>query len=62
MTEFASPADQKLLALANRLVGSAGRGHANALSRLDGRCEPLPFVPSVRESCLELIHHADTHT
>ena len=33
-----------------------------ALSRLDGRCEPLPFVPSVRESCLELIHHADTHT
>jgi Phosphotransferase enzyme family len=36
VTELASPTDQKLLALANRLVGSAGRGRANALSRLDG--------------------------
>jgi hypothetical protein len=36
VTEPASPADQTLLALANRLVGSAGRGRANALSRLDG--------------------------
>jgi Phosphotransferase enzyme family len=36
VTELASPTDQKLLALANRLVGSAGRGRANTLSRLDG--------------------------
>jgi hypothetical protein len=36
VTELASVTDQKLLALANRLVGSAGRGSANALSRLDG--------------------------
>jgi hypothetical protein len=36
VTELASPADQQLLALANRLVGSAGRGRANGLSRLDG--------------------------
>jgi hypothetical protein len=36
VTELASPTDKKLLALANRLVGSAGRGRANALSRLDG--------------------------
>ena len=36
MTEPASPADRTLLALANRLVDSAGRGRANALSRLDG--------------------------
>jgi Phosphotransferase enzyme family len=36
VTELASPADQTLLALANRLVDSAGRGRANALSRLDG--------------------------
>jgi hypothetical protein len=34
--ELASPADQALLALASRLVDSAGRGHANGLSRLDG--------------------------
>ena len=36
MAEIASPADQKLLALADRLVGSAGRGRATALGRLDG--------------------------
>ena len=36
MSEPVAPADQKLLALANRLVDSAGRGRANALSRLDG--------------------------
>ena len=36
VAELASPADQKLLALADRLVGSAGRGRANALSRLAG--------------------------
>jgi hypothetical protein len=36
VTEFASPADQTLLALASHLVESAGRGRANALSRLDG--------------------------
>jgi hypothetical protein len=35
VTELAS-ADQTLLALASRLVDSAGRGRANALSRLDG--------------------------
>jgi hypothetical protein len=35
VTELAPP-DQKLLALANRLVGSAGRGRADALIRLDG--------------------------
>jgi hypothetical protein len=34
--ELASTADQTLLALANRLVVTAGRGRANALSRLDG--------------------------
>lgn len=36
MTELASPADHTLLALADRLVDSAGRGRATALSRLDG--------------------------
>jgi hypothetical protein len=36
VTELASPADRTLLALANRLVDRAGRGRANALSRLDG--------------------------
>jgi hypothetical protein len=37
VTELAAPkADQTLLALANRLVDSAGRGRANALTRLDG--------------------------
>jgi hypothetical protein len=36
VTELASLTDQKLLALANRLVGISGRGRANALSRLDG--------------------------
>jgi hypothetical protein len=36
VTELASPVDQTLLALANRLVNSAGRGRANTLSRLDG--------------------------
>jgi Ser/Thr protein kinase RdoA (MazF antagonist) len=36
VTELASPADQTLLALASRLLDSAGRGGANALSRLDG--------------------------
>jgi Phosphotransferase enzyme family len=36
VTELASPTDQTLLALASRLVDSAGRGHANALTRLDG--------------------------
>jgi hypothetical protein len=36
VTELASPADQTLLALASRLVDSAGRGHAIALSRLNG--------------------------
>jgi Phosphotransferase enzyme family len=34
--ELASAADQKLLALADRLVERAGRGRANDLSRLDG--------------------------
>jgi hypothetical protein len=36
VSEPVSPADPKLLALANRLVERAGRGRANALSRLDG--------------------------
>ena len=36
MTELASPADRTLLALADNLVERAGRGHAKALSRLDG--------------------------
>jgi hypothetical protein len=36
VSEPVSSADQKLLALANRLIESAGRGHAKALSRLDG--------------------------
>lgn len=36
MIELASPTDTTLLALAGRLVGSAGRGHARSLTRLDG--------------------------
>ena len=36
MSELVPPADPELLALANRLVESAGRGRASALSRLDG--------------------------
>ena len=36
MIELASPAEKTLLALASRLVDSAGRGRARALTRLDG--------------------------
>ena len=36
MIEFASPAEDTLLALASRLAESAGRGGARALSRLNG--------------------------
>ena len=43
--------------------GPRGGAAPATLTRLmEGRCERLPFVPSVRESCLELIHHADAHT
>ncbi len=36
MIELASPAEKTLLALSSRLVDSAGRGRARALTRLDG--------------------------